>query len=69
MLRIGLPAGLLVADIATKALRKAVTTIRDNGAENCITFLQGKLEGQKVIEAGLVAQMMKAPKPDADPPA
>jgi hypothetical protein len=52
-------ATTLTADIATKALRKAVATVRDNG--DCIAFIQGKLAGNTVSEAGLVAQV-KVPK-------
>ena len=63
VLRIGLPdRATFAADIATKALRKAIATIRDNGPDNCVSFIQGKLAGTKVTEAGLVAQV-KAPKP------
>jgi hypothetical protein len=63
LLRIGLPdRSPLAADIATKALRKAIATIRDNGPDNCVSFIQGKLAGTKVTEAGLVAQV-KIPKP------
>jgi hypothetical protein len=42
--------------------------VRDAGPENAVAFIQGKLEGGKVIDAGLTAQV-KAPKPDAEPPA
>ena len=66
VLRLGMPATTLVADIATKALRKAITTIRDNRLENCIALVQGKLEGAKIVEAELVAQV-RAPKPEAAP--
>jgi hypothetical protein len=34
--------------------------VRDNGPENCVAFIQGKLAGTKVIDAGLTAQV-KAP--------
>jgi hypothetical protein len=53
VLRLGMPA---------TTLRKAITTIRDNGPENCIALVQGKLEGAKIVEAELVAQV-RAPKP------
>jgi hypothetical protein len=50
------------ADIATKALRKAKSTISANGAENTFVMIQGKLKGNEIIECGLVAQV-KTPKP------
>ena len=52
------------ADIATKSLRKAKSTIAANGAENVFAMVQGKLKGNEIIEAGLVAQV-KTPKPPA----
>jgi hypothetical protein len=51
-----------VADIATKSLRKAKSTIAANGAEHVFAMVQGKLKGNEIIECGLVAQV-KAPKP------
>ena len=50
------------ADIATKALRKAKSTISANGAENVFAMVQGKLKGNEITECGLVAQV-KTPKP------
>jgi hypothetical protein len=52
------------ADIATKSLRKAKGTITANGAENVFVMVQGKLKGNEIVEAGLVAQV-KTPKPSA----
>jgi hypothetical protein len=53
---------IYIADIATKALRKAKSTISANGVENVFVLIQGKLKGNEIIECGLVAQV-KAPKP------
>jgi hypothetical protein len=50
------------ADIATKALRKAKSTISANGIENVFAMVQGKLRGTEIVECGLVAQV-KTPKP------
>jgi hypothetical protein len=50
------------ADIATKALRKARSTISANGAEKVFVLIQGKLKGNEIVECGLVAQV-KTPKP------
>jgi hypothetical protein len=53
---------LYSADIATKSLRKAKSTISANGTENVFAMVQGKLKGSEIIECGLVAQV-KTPKP------
>jgi hypothetical protein len=52
------------ADIATKSLRKAKSTIAASGAENVFAMVQGKLKGNEITECGLVAQA-KTPKPSA----
>jgi hypothetical protein len=57
--RIG--AQTLSAEVATKAIRKAQGTIR---VADAFCMLQGKLEGSRINEAGLVAQV-KAPKPES----
>jgi hypothetical protein len=48
-----------VADLDADG-HKAIATVRDAGPENAVAFIQGKLEGGKVIDAGLTAQV-KAP--------
>jgi hypothetical protein len=53
------------ADIATKALRKAKSTIAANGAANVFVMVQGKLKGNEIAECGLVAQA-KTAKPAGD---
>jgi hypothetical protein len=55
---------IYTADIATKALRKAKSTISANGAENVFAMVTGKLKGSEIIECGLVAQV-KTPKPSS----
>jgi hypothetical protein len=45
------------ANIATKSLRKAKSTISANGAEKVFVMLQGKLKNNEIIECGLVAQV------------
>jgi hypothetical protein len=55
---------IYTADIATKSLRKAKSTISANGAENVFVGLQGRLKGDEIVECGLVAQV-KTPKPAA----
>jgi hypothetical protein len=52
----------VAADIASKSLRKAITTIAENGADQCVAIVQGKLERADTLsEAGLVVQL-KTPK-------
>jgi hypothetical protein len=53
-----------IADVATKSLRKAKSTISANGVENVFAMVQGKLKGNEIIECGLVVQV-KTPKPSA----
>jgi hypothetical protein len=55
---------IYTADIATKALRKAKSTISANGVENVFAMVQGKLKGNEITECGLVAQV-KTPKPSS----
>ncbi len=61
VLHITLPGRTVTADIATKSLRKAQTTIRETGADGVAVILQGHLVGDAIAEAGLVAQI-KTPK-------
>ena len=60
-LRICVADRVVVADVAGKSLRKARATIVEFGVDNVAVIIQGKLVGDAVIEAGLVAQP-KAPK-------
>jgi hypothetical protein len=52
---------LYSADIATKSLRKAKSTISASGAENVFAMVQGKLKGTEIVECGLVAQVKTKP--------
>jgi hypothetical protein len=55
----------VTADIAAKAVRKALAVIAEHGTAGVAVLLQGKLgQGDVLLEAGLVAQP-KAPKPAA----
>jgi hypothetical protein len=57
VLKIKLPDRVLSADIASKSLRRAQTTIRDLGNENVACLLQGNLVANDVIsDAGLSVQ-------------
>jgi hypothetical protein len=44
-------------DVATKSLRKVKTVITTNGADKVAVIVQGKLKGNEIIEAGIVAQV------------
>jgi hypothetical protein len=62
-LRVRVPDRLVLADIATKSVRKAKAVITEHGVQGIALILQGKLvAGDQIAEAGLVAQV-KAPKP------
>jgi hypothetical protein len=62
VLQVKLPDRTVKADVATKSLRRAQTTIRETGADNVVVILQGALvAGEIITEAGLSAQP-KAPK-------
>lgn len=74
-LRIRLPDRVVAAEIATKALRRAHTTIREHGADNVACMMQGHLlAGDVIAEAGLSAQprpakadAQKSSEPGANP--
>jgi hypothetical protein len=51
----------VTADIASKSIRKAATTIAEHGADGVACVLQGKLQADDTLaEAGLAVQL-KAP--------
>jgi hypothetical protein len=49
------------ADVSTKSLRKAKSTISANGVANVFVLIQGKLRNNEIVEAGLVAQAKVKP--------
>lgn len=52
----------VTADIATKAVRKAVKALQEHGAENVTLLLQGELNAKNEVEsAGLAAQVKVQP--------
>jgi hypothetical protein len=67
-LRIKVLDRTVTADIAAKSLRKAQTTIRENGVESTVRILQGKLiANDEISGAGLSAQpKVKAEAPTVD---
>lgn len=60
-LRVAAGNRLIRADVAAKAVRKAIAVIQEHGPDNVALILQGKLVADKVEEAGVVAQQ-KTPK-------
>ncbi len=61
VLEIAVGAQSYNVDIAAKSLRKTKATISENGPDNVACFIQGRLDGSTIVEAGLVAQV-KQPK-------
>lgn len=59
-LRIKVGERIVKAEVSAKGLRRVVTQLATG--EECVVVIQGKLEGDVITEAGLVAQV-KTPKP------
>ena len=57
---------VLQADLNAKSLRRCVAAINEVGPGGVSVILQGKLDGDTLLEAGIVAQP-KAPKPEVSP--
>jgi hypothetical protein len=56
VIAIRLPDRRLSADLNAKSVRKAVATISDHGPDGVSVFIQGKLVGDAITEAGIVTQ-------------
>jgi hypothetical protein len=65
MLEIVVGGKVYSADVASKSVRKAKVAIAEHGAENAVLLIQGRFEGNAIIEAGLVVQV-KLPRPEAN---
>ena len=58
VVRVNVDGRTLVVDLNSKSVRKAIATIRANGAENCAVVLQGRLQPDNTLaEAGLTIQL------------
>jgi hypothetical protein len=58
VLTIQLPDGSSVgADLSAKSVRKAIGTIREHGPDQIFCFVQGKLAGGSLVEAGVAANV------------
>jgi hypothetical protein len=58
---IRLPDRRVSVDLSAKSVRKAIVAIREHGSDNVAAIIQGKLAGDTIIEAGLVAQAKVKP--------
>jgi hypothetical protein len=54
----------LTADLNAKSLRRAVTAVNAAEPSTIAVVIQGRLEGDSILEPGIVAQA-KTPKPAA----
>jgi ribosomal protein S3 len=50
------------ADINAKSVRKAAATIGEHGPDGVAVIIQGKLVGDTIAEAGIVAQPKVRPQ-------
>jgi hypothetical protein len=48
--------GRFTCELNPKTARKAIATARQLGAAHCAAIIQGRLQGDKIMEAGLVVQ-------------
>jgi hypothetical protein len=55
-LTVRLPDRSLIADLAAKSVRRALATITEHGSTGVTVIVQGKLVGDTITEAGLMAQ-------------
>lgn len=55
----------LSADLNAKSLRRCVTAVNATEPDSVAVIIQGRLENDTIVDAGIVAQP-KAPKPAAD---
>src|SRR3954451_2420662 len=64
-LRITAGGRTYTAEVNMKSLRRCIAAIGEAGPDGVAIILQGKLNGDVIAEAGIVAQP-KTPKPAAD---
>jgi hypothetical protein len=62
ILRVKVGERTLTADVATKSVRRAQATIRESSPHSIALVLQGVLVGEKIYEAGLMAQVKEQKK-------
>jgi hypothetical protein len=59
---IRLPDRRVSADLAAKSVRRALVTISEHGADGVSVIVQGKLVGDSITEAGIMAQPKVRPQ-------
>jgi hypothetical protein len=69
VLAIRLPDRRLSVDLNAKSVRKVLATISEHGPDGVSVIVQGKLVGDTIAEAGLMAQPKGAPKDKPEPQA
>ena len=62
---IRLPDRRLSVDLNAKSVRKAVAAISEHGPDGVAVIIQGKLVGDAITEAGIVAQPKAKPQATA----
>jgi hypothetical protein len=65
VIAIRLPDRRVSADLNAKSVRKAVAAIGEHGPDGVAVIIQGKLVGDLITEAGIVAQPKVKPQADA----
>jgi hypothetical protein len=66
---IRLPDRRLSADLNAKSVRRTIATIGEHGPDGVTVVVQGKLVGDTISEAGIMAQPKGAPKDKPEPQA
>ena len=61
VVEIQLPDRRVTADVATKSVRRALATIAEHGPDGVSVIVQGKLVGDTIADAGLMAQPKAKP--------
>jgi hypothetical protein len=62
VIAIRLPDRRLSVDLAAKSVRRALVTIREHGPDGVSVIVQGKLVGDTIADAGLMAQPKVRPQ-------
>jgi ribosomal protein S3 len=60
VLTIQTPDRRVTADAAAKSVRRALATIAEHGADGVSVVVQGKLTGDTIVEAGIMARPQTA---------
>ena len=63
---IRLPDRRVSADLNAKSVRRALATISEHGPDGVSVVVQGKLSGDVITEAGIMAQPKVRPQPAAE---